>query len=61
MANERFRPSDKVSGATTGHRVPKKDSMKESVPNFPGVPGKTGPERSAGVRKLKTHPQKIGL
>jgi hypothetical protein len=32
-------------------------------PGFPsaGVPGKTGPERSAGVPKIKQHPKEVGL
>ncbi len=29
--------------------------------NWPGLPGKSGPDRSAGVKKLKIHPASQGL
>ena len=61
MSNKRHRPSDNMPGATTGRKAPKKDSFKESCPNFPGLPGKAGPDRSNGIKKLNTHPQKVGL
>ena len=61
MENQRHRLSDNIPGATTGRRGSKNDSMKESVPNWGGLPGNTGPERSAGVKKARTHPQKTGL
>ena len=61
MANKRNRPADNIAGATTGHRVPKMDTMKESVPNWGGLPGKEGPNRSGGVKKLKVQPQQKGL
>lgn len=38
-----------------------KDKFVEKCPAWPGLPGKTGPERSAGVRKAKTFPKSEGL
>ena len=38
-----------------------KGSLNERTANYPDVPGKTGPDRSAGVKKVKTHPQSKGL
>ncbi len=35
--------------------------VNERTVNWPGLPGKTGPNRSAGVKKLKIHPQSRGL
>lgn len=61
MANGRFRPSDNMKGAPTGHRAAKKDSLNESVPNWGGLPGKTGPDRANSVKKLKVQPQQKGL
>lgn len=39
----------------------KSASVNEKTANWPGLPGKTGPDRSAGVRKLKTHAMSKGL
>lgn len=61
MANKRHRPSDTLQGATPGSKVPKKDSLNESTPNWPGLPGKEGPERSNDTKKLNIHPQQKGL
>ena len=36
-------------------------SVKEKTANWPGLPGPSGPNRSAGVKKLKIHPTSIGL
>lgn len=33
----------------------------EKVANWPGLAGKSGPERSAGISKLKIHPTSTGL
>ena len=35
--------------------------VNERTANWPGLPGKTGPDRSAGVKKLKIHPASKGL
>lgn len=61
MANKRNRPMPSVKGHPTGKKGIEGGSFKESVPNWAGLPGKTGPDRSAGVKKLKTHPQQKGL
>jgi hypothetical protein len=36
-------------------------SMPVRTANWPGLPGKGGPERSAGVPRPKTHPAKEGF
>ncbi len=28
---------------------------------WPGLPGKSGPDRSAGIKKVKIHPSSVGL
>ena len=61
MANKRHRPADKMPGATNNTKAGKHDSMKESVPNYPGLPGNSGPDRSQGIKKLKVRPQDKGL
>ncbi len=35
--------------------------VNESTANWAGLPGKAGPDRSAGVKKLKVHPVSKGL
>ena len=39
----------------------KAPSVVEKTANWPGLPGKSGPNRSAGVKKLKIHPSSQGL
>jgi hypothetical protein len=36
-------------------------SMPEKTASWPGLPGKTGPDRSGGVKKLKVHPKSEGM
>lgn len=36
-------------------------SVNESTANWQGLPGKSGPNRSASVKKLKIHPKSMGL
>lgn len=61
MANQRHNPMKNSGGAPTGQRVPKKDSLNEATPNWPGNPGKTGPDRSNGVEKARIYPKQEGL
>ncbi len=39
----------------------KQPPINERTANWPGLAGKAGPDRSAGVRKLKIHPTSKGL
>ena len=39
----------------------KEPAFVEKTANWPGLAGKTGPERSAGVKKLKTQATSQGL
>lgn len=65
MANPDFRDFDKKLGNTPTHlkRGPrgKEPGLKEKTAAWPGLPGKAGPNRSAGVKKLKIHPASTGL
>ncbi len=36
-------------------------TVNERTANWPGLPGKTGPDRSAGVKKLKAYAMSKGL
>lgn len=51
-----------MSPPMTGKKPGPKGSMNEK-PGFPtfGAPGKTGPDRSAGVKKAKVYPNSDGL
>lgn len=62
MAAREFDPRRKHPNvsAKVGKAGPK-GTITEKVPAFAKVPGKTGPERSAGVPKVKQHPQSQGL
>ena len=35
--------------------------VNEKTANWPSLPGKSGPNRAAGVKKLKIHPTSQGL
>lgn len=35
--------------------------IKEKTANWPGLPGKAGPDRSQGVKKLKQSPKSEGI
>ena len=35
--------------------------VKEKTASWPGLPGKTGPDRGFGVKKLKTYPSSKGI
>lgn len=49
-----------TKGGTKGSKV---SAAMHERPGFPGagLPGKPGPDRSAGVRKVKQHPKSEGL
>lgn len=61
MANKRHNPLPNTKGANPGNGSAPNAKMNMKVANYPGLPGKTGPDRSAGVKKLRTHPQDIGI
>ena len=67
MANPNYsktspRPTGgKGSPPATGMRGTSGASVNEKTASWPGLPGKTGPDRSAGVKKLKCHPKQEGL
>lgn len=48
-------PSPQASGSSP------KLSMPEKTANWGGLPGKTGPNRSGGVKKLKVYPKSEGI
>lgn len=63
MPNKDFNDmiSKDSSGAKTGARGSKSDTVNESAVNWPGIPGKSGPDRSAGVQKVKTSAKSDGI
>lgn len=42
-------------------RSPAGAPMPEKSPNWPGLPGKSGPDRSAGVKRAKVYPKSQGI
>lgn len=68
MANKHFNEQvwpggmKKGKGASPGLKSGGGASFNEK-PSFPGadLPGKAGPDRSAGVKKAKIDPKRIGL
>jgi len=50
----------KKEGAPTGHRGGSQ-AMPEKTANWPGLPGKAGPDRSNGVKKCKCYPVSKGI
>lgn len=63
MPNKDFNDmiDNKSSGEKTGVRGSKSDSMNEKTAAWPGLPGKTGPDRSNGVQKVKTTAKSEGI
>lgn len=61
MPNQRHNPLPNVGGHKTGVKGPKHDSLNEKCPNWPGTPGKSGPNRANGIKKVRTHPKSKGL
>jgi hypothetical protein len=49
------------NGAKTGAQGSKDDVKSESTASWPGLPGKAGPDRSAGVEKVKTTVKSEGV
>ena len=65
MPNPDSGNSDSVLGNTPPKfkRKPRgaEPGIVEKTANWPGLPGKSGPDRSAGVKKLKIYPASKGL
>ncbi len=63
MPNKDF--NDMINNTSTGKKTgvgaPKSDTVNESTVGWPGLPGNTGPNRSAGVEKVKTHAKSDGI
>lgn len=57
--NDMTTKSDK--GAATGAQGNKANVTADSTANWPGIPGKAGPDRSAGVEKVKTTVKSEGI
>ena len=45
----------------TGTRSTTAPKFTEKTAAWPGLPGSTGPNRSAGVKKIRAHPKSEGL
>jgi len=64
MASSFHRAHNKRTGSKappTGVRMKGEPSIKEGAPNWPGLPGKSGPDRSGGTKKIKTHAVSKGI
>lgn len=68
MPNDRFNTQVRTikepssgQGVKPLPRGSKSTSMPERTANWPGTPGKSGPNRSAGVTKVKQFPKSSGL
>ena len=61
MPNKFNRPSFGKAGNTDSKKAPAPAAVTESTANWPGLPGKSGPNRSNGVAKLKVNPKSEGL
>ena len=61
MPNKFNMPFKAGHGATNGQRGPDRKKVTERTAAWPGLPGKAGPDRSAGVTKVKIHPKSEGI
>ena len=65
MANPDFREFDTELGNKAKKFKRRKPASEppfvEKTANWPGLPGKAGPNRSAGIKRLKTHAKSEGL
>lgn len=55
------RPKSVSKVAPGGKRTGPQGSVNEKSINWPGLPGKSGPNRSAGVKKAKVYAKSEGL
>lgn len=53
----------KVSGSKGAKPTGKLKSLSgtEKTANWPGLPGKSGPDRSGGDKKVRIHPKSTGI
>ena len=56
-----LKPGTKGQGVKPLPSGPKDQAMLERTANWPSLPGKSGPERSAGVNKAKVYPKAQGI
>ncbi len=61
MANKFHSKTNSTSPPPTGVSGPKSDTVKEATAAWGDLPGKSGPDRSAGVKKLKTQAKSKGI
>ncbi len=61
MANKFHAKKNSIKPPSTGESGTRKDKVDEKTANWPGLPGKSGPNRSNGVRKVKTHAKSEGV
>ena len=61
MANKFFKEDSGIKPPPTGRSGPKSDTVTEKTADWGGLPGKSGPDRSNGVEKLKTDAKSEGL
>lgn len=61
MPNQYFKQMGGAKPPPTGPRAEGKAPFKEKTAAWPGLPGKSGPNRSAGVKRAKVYPSSQGL
>ena len=62
MPNKRHNDMTVDGGVSNKKKAGDKGSVSEGKGvNWPGLPGKAGPNRSAGVKKVKTHHKSKGI
>ena len=61
MPNKFNRRGFGTVGNTDSKKAPAPSAVTESTANWPGLPGKSGPNRTNGVGKSKAHPKSEGI
>jgi len=61
MANKFHSKKNSMKPPPTGVSGPKSDTVNEDTASWGDLPGKSGPDRSVGVKKLKTQATSKGI
>jgi len=61
MANKFHKVTNSMVPPPTGVSGPSKDTINEKTASWPDIPGKSGPDRSNSIKKLKTEATSSGL
>ena len=61
MPNKFNSTTNSTKPPPTGKSGSKATSLDETTADWPGLPGKSGPDRSNGVKKVKTNAKSEGI